>query len=201
MNEPLIIVIDDDYKPGDALIVELEMSFKKKNVLLFTSSKKGLDYVLNNLGKTMIVLLDWNFKANDLSGLEVFKQIRKKTFLVKVIFISAENKISPEHLIYLVNEQAFSFIRKGESNQKIVDETKKLAYNLETDINSVLEKWILSHSKEDLEKPYITTRSGQVFTLDQLLDEIRQQTQVGKDMKRNILMLAVDLLTRSKEKI
>ena len=61
-NTPVkIIVIHDDISDGSPIMVMLEMKYGKENVVLHKHSQQGLDYVLNNLGQKMVVLLDKNF--------------------------------------------------------------------------------------------------------------------------------------------
>ena len=65
-----IVVIHDDMDENYPLIVMLRDKYTDNNVLLFKHSQEGLSYVLDNLGKKMVVLLDKNFKdKNDISGL------------------------------------------------------------------------------------------------------------------------------------
>jgi hypothetical protein len=47
----------------------------------------------------------------------------------------------------------------------------------------------------------LTTTTGETYTLKDILREIRQQSAFGQKMERNIMMLAVDLLTRGKKQV
>jgi hypothetical protein len=60
---------------------------------------------------------------------------------------------------------------------------------------------VLPSINTDREKPYLLTRSGQSYSLNQILQEIRLQTEFGKGMERNILNLTIDLLARQKEQL
>lgn len=64
-----------------------------------------------------------------------------------------------------------------------------------------LERWILNHSEDEQNEPYLITTTGETYSLKDILKEIRQQTEFGRKMEQNIIMLAVDLLTRGKRVI
>src|SRR5690606_13001127 len=87
-----IVVIHDDMDDDYPLIVMLKDKYSDENVIFFKHSQEGLNYVLENLGKKMVVLLDKNFKdKDDISGLKVFEKIREKTALVYIVLISANS--------------------------------------------------------------------------------------------------------------
>jgi len=77
--DPKIIVIHDDIADNSPIMVMLKVNHGEDNVLLFKHSQDGLDYVLENLGSKMIVLLDKNFKeARDISGIRVLRKLKRK---------------------------------------------------------------------------------------------------------------------------
>jgi len=198
-----IVVIHDGLIPKiDPLLVELGNKFGEESVIHFENSNKGLEYVLDNLNQKMVVLLDINFSHGELSGIQVFEDIKKRTALVYVIMITARslNEISHPDLITMINHDAMA-IENVFNYPKIIELVEKAAHKMETRVDSALEQWINSHSEADRERPYLTTRTGKVYTLTQILDEIRLQTPYGQEMEGNILMLAIDLLARGKKEI
>ncbi len=202
MNAPVkVVVIHDGLIPKvDPLLIELNSRFGEQEVTHFENSNQGLDHVLNNLNQKMIVLLDINFSKGELSGIQVFEDIRKKTALVYVILITADEyyKIKNEDLILLINHDAFAIENVTSDYTKIVSLVDSAAHKLDARVDSVLEEWITKQSKEKREKPYLKTKDGTSHTLNDILMSIRQQTEIGKQMERNILKLAVDLLARQK---
>ena len=150
----------------------------------------------------MVVLLDINFSYGELSGIQVFEDIKKRTALVQVIMITARNlsEIGHEDLIRMINQDAFA-IENVFSSQKIIALVTAALHKMEVRVDSALEQWITSHSDEEQAQPYITTRNGKIYSLKQILEEIRQQTPYGRDMEKKILLLAIDLLTRGKKQI
>ncbi len=43
---------------------------------------KGLEFVLENLNSKMLVFIDWNFSGHHKKGIDLLKEIRKKTSLL-----------------------------------------------------------------------------------------------------------------------
>ena len=75
----------------------------------------------------------------------------------------------------------------------------KIQNQLETRVDCILEEWISKMDKDELKKPYLTTKSGKIYTLEELMVEIRLETELGRQMKKSILLLAIDLLTSNQE--
>ncbi len=199
-----IVVIHDGLIPKvDPLLVELKLKFGDTQVEHYENSNQGLEYVLNNLNQKLIVLLDMNFSKGELSGIEVFKDIRNKTALVYVILITADEviKIKNEDLITLINHDAFAIENVTSDYSKIISLVESASHKLDARVDAVLEDWITKQSEEKRAKPYLTTKDGKSHSLDDILNSIRQQTEIGKHMERNILKLAIDLLSRQKTKL
>jgi DNA-binding LytR/AlgR family response regulator len=205
MNAPIkIVVIHDGLIPKvDPLLVTLQSKFGEKNVIHLENSNEGLDYIMNNINQKTIVVLDINFSKGELSGLEVFKSIREKTSLIYVILITADEiiKLKNDDLVFLINNDAFALESVTADYTRIVSLVESATHKLDARVDAVLEDWIIKQPNVKREKPYITTKDGKTYTLDNILESIRQQTEIGKHMERNILKLAVDLLTRHKTKL
>ena len=202
-NSFKIVVIHDGLTSNDdPLLVELRLTFGENSVVRFENSNQGLQYVLDHLAQKMVVLLDINFSYGELSGIQVFEYIKKRTALFQVIMITARNliEIGHEDLIRMINQDAFA-IENVFSSQKIIALVTAALHKMEVRVDSALEQWITSHSDEEQAQPYITTRNGKIYSLKQILEEIRQQTPYGRDMEKKILLLAIDLLTRGKKQI
>jgi FixJ family two-component response regulator len=202
-RHPKIVIIHDDLSEDDPLLVELRDTYGSDNVTLKKESQGGLDYVLANLSEKAIVILDLTFKANEPSGVDVFDKIRERTSLIYIIVLTAKDvhQVAAEDLVKFINNDALAFIPVTDSYQKVLEAVARAAHELDTSVPSVLEQWISRQSDDVKNAPYVTTETGKRFTLGNLLDEIRKQTAFGKKMEKNILLLAVDLLTRQKERI
>jgi DNA-binding NtrC family response regulator len=198
-----IIIIDDNLKETEPFVVELKLTFKEAKIKLINNAKDGLDYVLNNLTKKMIVLLDYDLGANEPNGTEIFIKIRKKTSLLYMIIITAKliDNIPVRELATYINKDALAIIDKTASLKDKIEIVQNAAHSIDVRVDSILEQWVLKHSKYEPNEPYLTTVSGQTYTLKEILTEIRQGTDLGKSLERKILLLAIDLLTRGKKQI
>jgi DNA-binding NtrC family response regulator len=197
------VVIHDGLIPKiDPLLVELNNEFGEASVIHFENSNQGLEYVLSNLNQKMIVLLDINFSHGELSGIQVFEDIKQRTALIYVIMVTARSlgEIDHNDLVTMINHDAFA-IENVHNYPKIIELVKTAIHKMEVRVDSALEQWINLHSEEDKDKPYIVTRDGKTYTLREILEEIRLQTPYGRDVEKKILMLAIDMLARGKKQI
>ncbi|WP_321369504.1 response regulator [uncultured Draconibacterium sp.] len=198
-----IVIIDDNRKETDPLLVQLKLHFKDYEVVLRNKAKDGLDYILKSLDKKTIVLLDYDLGRNEPNGTEILNDIRKRTSLVYVIMVTANNldNIPREDLVEYINKDAFAFVSRTVSYKRVKPLIERAMHFLDARVDSILEQWINRHSEDELNKPYLQTSAGEKYSLKDILSEIRLQSAFGKEMERSILMLAIDLLTRNKRQI
>ncbi len=197
LNSTIVIIDDDNKIKEGALFVELGLEFE--NVLLFENPDEGIEYIHKELDKRILVLLDLSFPKNNPNGDKILESIRKLSFLVPVIIWSGADE---EKDVYtsLINNRAFGYLAKNASTEEIITKLKEAYNNFNNDISIALEEWILSHSQEQMEKPYMHTIEGKKLSLKDILKEIRLQSEIGKDFSKNLSKLTIDLLTRNKEK-
>ena len=100
-----------------------------------------------------------------------------------------------------MNNDALAIVQNTVDTSEILKIVSKAEQQFSVRVDCILEQWILNHSENEQNEPYLTTTSGEEYTLKKILEEIRQQTDFGKKMERNIMMLAVDLLTRGKKQV
>jgi hypothetical protein len=198
-----VIVIHDDLNENDPLLVVLKEQYGNENVLLFKKSQEGLDYVLTHISEKSILVLDLNFKPGEPTGVEVFEDIRQKTALIYIIIMTASdlNSISNEDLRKFINHDALALEYSTSDYKKIIQHVDKAAHQLDVRVGGALEQWIGSHTEQEKNEPYLTTRDGHTYSLNQILYEIRLQSPFGMEIEKNILMLAIDMLARGKKQI
>ncbi len=208
MNVPTkIVIIDDKPKDLDVFKIELELIYGENSVIIFDNSEVGLEYIFTHLTQKQIVVLDYDLSLNHNNeketGLDVLKKIREKTSLLTVIVCTTKplNEISESDLKDFINNHIFSLSDKMDNTLKRVEIVTKAVAFLEKQIDTILEQWILRRTEMEREIPYITTKSGKSYSLNDLLVEIRNQTPVGVELEKNMINLTIDLLTRDKEKL
>lgn len=99
----------------------------------------------------------------------------------------------------LINNKAYAFLNKNASSDEIITKLQKAYNDINNDISIALEEWITSHSDEQKEKPYMVTAEGKRLSLNEILHEIRVQSDIGINFSKNLSKLTIDLLARNKE--
>jgi DNA-binding NtrC family response regulator len=193
-----IVIIDDNIPSDDPLIRVLEKRYTEKNVHLFDTSQDGLNYLLSNLNQHMVVLLDIRFPANEKNGHTIFKELREKTELIPVVIWTA-NECTPSELIDFLKKHAFSFVKQDASTKEIILELEKAIQSTSSNVDVAVEEWLAKQNNKDA--TMLVSKSGKSYTANELLREIRGQTDEGKHLANSINKLTIDLLFRGKEKI
>ena len=206
MNEIVptkVIVIHDNIEETSPIMVEMRVKYGSENVILFQHSQQGLDYVLSNLGKKMVVLLDKNFDGNEIDGIKVFSEIREKTSLVYIILITVSkiSEINSETLKMLINKDLFKLESFTQDYRKIIELVDDALSTLNVRVDAVIEDWIMRHPVEKREQIILRTRDGQAYSMNDILESIRKETAIGLQFERNLLKLAIELFSRQKLKL
>jgi DNA-binding NtrC family response regulator len=199
-----LVVIDDDLKLNmDPFFrVEIPEKFPKVVLSFFEDPNEAISFIIKKIAsfERIIVLLDLGFPSDLLPGTSILKIIREKSFIIPVIIYTAAN----EDLMIaqdLINLKTTAFIRKNFSLEEKNTILKKVIDFLDIDMANAIEEWIGASPVERRDMQFITTSDGKTFTLNELLNEIRQETPTGKYFANNLLKLTVDLIARNKEKI
>ncbi len=196
-----IVIIDDDRtleETSIGLFLELRMNFD--SVKVFLKQDDALNFISSNLNKRIIVLLDLDFSANPPDGNIVLELIRDISRLLPVIIWSGADE-DKEVFADLINNQAFGFLDKNASSEEIINKLKEAYNDINNNIDVALEEWINAHSEEQKNKPYMVTVEGKQLSLNDLLEEIRKQTPLGKQFSKSLSKLTIDLLSRNKERL
>lgn len=197
--EIIIVIIENDvakYKE-DSLVWTLQDKFS--DVEFFEKPQDGLKFIKGNLDKNMIVLLDIDFPPNEINGHMIFEKIAEMSKLIPVILWSGVDE-NEEPFSDFINNHAFAFLSKMvtiEEAMKIINEA--VAF-LENSLANTIEDWILNKS-EDKDKPVYISTNGKSYSLNDILKEVRLQTDVGKDFSIKLNSLTIDLLLRKKENL
>lgn len=195
-----VLIIDDNLKlKEDAIVWELEERFGEGNVVFISDPQKALMYLKSNLNKNIIVLLDIQFPANEIDGHQILAKIREISSLIPVILWSGINE-SKETFSDFINNNAFWFISKTARIEEIMSVMDAAESYFKTSLDNSIEDWIIMKD-EDKDTPVYYTSDGNSYSLNDILLEIRTQTDVGKSFARKLNELTIDLLLRKKEKL
>lgn len=196
-----IVVIHDDIIEDNPIMVMLRHKYGIDNVLLFQHSKEGQDYVLNNLGQRMVVLLDKNFKgAKEMSGIQVFQNIRLETSLVYIILITANHfsEITSDDLKLLINNDLFKIESFTTDYTIILNLVEDAVQEMNLRLDCVVEEWILRHSSKDQEKPLMRFKDGKTYSMREVLKSIRHKGAIGIEFQEMVVNLAINMVARQK---
>jgi hypothetical protein len=202
-NKPYIVLIDDDTNEDHPLIDYLHMAYGAENVFLFQQPNDGIAFIEANLAKRIIVLLDIMFNNQPL-GFDVFDQVVSKSTLVCFIVMTGNfEAASKEQLRNLINGHAWYLIQRDRPAKEILALIKDAEKHLMMRVDGALESWILRHSPDEQNTPFIKTRGGKSYSLADILYSIRtgENEAIGQRMAANILTMAVDLLANDKSRI
>lgn len=196
--EITIVVIEDriEFKEH-AIIYSLEDTYK--NVEFFSTSKAGLEYISTNLEKNLVVLLDIQFPKDQQGGHELLIEIRKLSSLIPVILWSGINE-NTEPFSDFINNDVFGFLSKGATISEAMAMVEKAVLYLETSLDNTIEDWIINKDSDKDVPIYIST-NGQSYSLNDIIKQIRLQTDIGKDFSKKLNSLTIDLLLRKKENL
>lgn len=194
-----IVVVDDNMRAHAPFIKRLEKKFPNASVELFDTVEKGTDDILSNINSKTVVFMDCKFDLG-LQGFDGLKKIRDATSLIGIVMMSANSIDHFENpdIQLMINSKDIYFIRNNdliEAEEKV----KNIIQEWNTRIDCVLEQWVLNRKATNMDEPYIKTEEG-IKSLSEILSEIRKRTAIGLRLERNILMLAIDLLTKDNVK-
>jgi len=195
-------VIDDVELSRDPFFMEVAEVFPDMNIIFFQSSKEAIPSIISKLeaAEKVIVLLDLGFPNDTLQGTEILRIIREKSYLIPVIiFTAADDELKAAE--DLINYKATAFIRKTLSYSERIDILKSIVDYLNLDLPSAIDEWIASNPNERRNIPFIVTSDGKSYTLNEILNEVRRETNAGKEFTNNLLKLTVDLVSRNKENL
>jgi DNA-binding NtrC family response regulator len=144
-----------------------------------------------------VVITDWRMEK--MSGLELARQIDIQHPSTKVIIITAfskefEQTIDPHHY------HAFDYLKKPVDMDNLLNKVKE-AVQRKDGVIMALENWVETHSDEAT-RPIMATlsqqREKQLWSAKDILEEIKSNTERGKQEYQKIIQLTIDLLTRGK---
>jgi len=144
-----------------------------------------------------VVITDWRMEK--MSGLELARQIDTQHPSTKVIIITAfskefEQTIDPQHY------HAFDYLKKPVDMDNLLNKVKE-AVQRKDGVIMALENWVETHSDEAT-RPIMATlsqqREKQLWSAKDILEEIKSNTERGKQEYQKIIQLTIDLLTRGK---
>lgn len=199
-----IVIIDDNMSEKEPFVQNIRMHYKDADYNhVFQDPDKGLEYVLENLNSKMIVFIDWNFSDHHKKGIDLLKEIRKKTSLLYVVMMSANQlrtDIPLDYIIEMMNEENFFYLdRSNGTFDTVVSIIDKIRSQWATKFDCVLEQWLIRHPEDNGKEAFCEASSGKAYTWGDILAELRHQTAVGKSFEKMLNQYYIHQLTHSKK--
>lgn len=195
-NADIIIIDDDESLNEDDLLFELRQAYNL--VELLPTPRLGIEYIEQHLSNKNIVILDYRF-TDTKTGKDVLIYIREKlSQTIPVILWTADEDSIIEPSVF-INNHTFAIVPKTKPDL-LLKKIKEAEIYLDTSIEGALEDWILIQEQRG-DDPYLLTIGGKNYTLNELLTEIRLNTEFGQKFVKDLNMLTIDLLLRRREKL
>jgi DNA-binding NtrC family response regulator len=199
-----IVIIDDDPEmESRPLYEELVEKYGKENIIWKENADDGLSFIKQNLDKKIIIILDYDFGSKRDNGLKLFQKIQDESILLYIILNTAKSiiDIPNNELKAFINNHLMALVDKTDGYEKTLSEIEKAINYLNNRVDCILEEWILRHEFFTREKPYIKDENGNNVSLNDVLREIRKNTDFGRKMSSNIISTAISLLQKDINKI
>lgn len=199
-----IVIIDDDPEmESRPLYEELVDKYGKDHIIWKENSDEGLNFINKNINKRTIIILDYDFGSRKENGLKLFQKIQKESALLYVILNTAKslNEIPNDELKFFINNHLMALVDKTDGYEKTLLEVEKAINYLNNRVDCILEEWILRHESFTREKPYMKNEKGDNISLNDVLMEIRKDSEFGRNMSSNIISIAISMLQKDIDKI
>jgi hypothetical protein len=199
-----IVFIDDNLTETEPFVQNIRKSYKEADYNnIFKNPDEGLAYVLSNLDNKMIVFIDWNFSGNRKKGIDLLKEIRKKTSLLYIVMMSANQlptDMPLDSIIEMMNEDNFFYLDRSNNDFLVVKSIiDKIQANWETKFDCILEQWLIRHPEDNNKEAFTEAATGKVYTWTDILSELRRQTAIGKSFEQKLNEFYIYQINRSKK--
>lgn len=191
MNKGNILLIDDE--------PEIIEEFKKALVIegytvdTADSGEEGWEKYQNTYYDVLIT--DW--KMGKMNGLALSDKIDRMHPSAKVIMITAygdeDTAVKAHHC------HAFDYLKKPVDMDDLL-ETVEEAVKRKDGVINALEDWVATHPEEAERAVEATLGGTQSWSAKDMLEEIKGNTERGRQEYQNLMQLTIDLLRRGRIK-
>ena len=200
------ISVITDMKKYDTVEAALNQLIDGNSDLVMETIKESITYYSGlqqlSFGK-MLVFIDWNFSGHHKKGIDLLKEIRKKTSLLYIVIMSANQlrtDIPLDSIIEMMNEENFFYLdRSNDDFESVISIIDRVRSQWSTKFDCVLEQWLLRHPEDNDREAFSEVSTGTTFTWADILVELRQQTPIGKSFEQKLNEYYIYQLNRSKK--
>lgn len=179
-----LVFIDDHMERGtnDPFVRGIGKKLPDAELAVYTDPNEGLTFIMDNLNSQMIAFIDCKFDEFAKQGTDLLKEIREKTSLLCIVMMSANNlrQIEGIDIPAMINSDYIWFYdRNNGSYEKACALIQRITLYWYSRFDCVLERWLVRHP-EDKDKIAFQQVSGESYTWEQILTELRLQTKIGR---------------------
>jgi hypothetical protein len=201
-NQQIVLIDDDPEMEGRPLFLKLVQKYGDNHVIWKENPQEGIEYLKQNLHVRTIVILDYDFGSKS-NCIDIFQEIQAQSTLLFVILNTAKDiaEIKVSDLKIFINNHLTSLVDKTDGYEKTLSEVEKAIKHLNNRVDCILEEWILRHEFFTREKPYMKDENGNILSMNDVLNNIRQDNDLGRKMSSNIISTAISLLQKDIDKL
>lgn len=199
-----VIFIHDNMKEHSYLLTRLREYFN--SVRLIEDPDEGAKYIAKHAPYKTIVVLDIDFGDGVTNGYEILNDIRKRSFLIEIIILSAsdlhDGKIM-ERIPQIVELNPSNYVIRGNPGWEdmIIEAVFKAKTKIDSSVSGAIEEWIATQEQKKRSEPFMISAYGKEYSLDDILNEVRLQTEFGQRFEKDLMILTIDRLVRKKENL
>jgi len=192
MIQGKILLIDDE----QGIVAKFNEALTSEGYTVDTaySGEKGWEKYQHNYYD--VVIVDW--KMDKMSGMQLLEEIDKMHTSTKVIMITAFADENPDIAVEAHHHHAFDYLPKPVDRKTLLQAVSE-AMQRKDGVIDALEKWVIAHPEEAV-RPQKATFSlmgeSQVWSAKDILEEIKNNTEFGREEYRKLFQLTIYLLTR-----
>lgn len=186
-----ILYLDDKPETVTSIVEHLSQFF---DVTLLTSAKNARELLLET--PFDLIILDWRLIDQEESGAEVLRLIRKENAQIKVIMVTANLNYLPD-LEDLVNLGISKLFFKNEEH--LLDDLTAAVSEVVESRDAIiqgLEDWL--EARKAMKDTVVYVAGDKSYTAEQLLNEIKKNSEIGRTQTRVLVEHIFDSLIRER---
>lgn len=193
MSKGNILLVDDDPE----IVEQFARGLRNEDYEVDTafSGKEGWEKYQERYYD--VVIADW--KMQDMDGLELLHNIdQMHPALAKVIIITGFG--DEDSAIEAHHSHAFDYLRKPVDIDELLDRVGE-AIQRKDGVIAALEEWVETHPEESsvpIKATLPEAQKGHFWSAKDILEEIRSNTERGRQEYQRLIQLTIYLLTRGK---
>lgn len=191
MSQGKILLIDDEPE----IIEQFQRALKREGYSVDTalSGEEGWEKYQHSYYD--VIITDW--KMGKMNGLDLLNNIDQTHPTAKVIMITAYG--DEDTAIKAHNYHAFDYLKKPADMNNLLGSVRE-AVKRKDGIIAALEDWVTTHPEKAEQAVKGTLSENRVWSAKEILEEIKRNTERGREEYQKIYQLTIDLLTRGRIK-